>query len=101
MPNISAVTSQDLADRTEVLEETGTATTVAAEVSLEKESGWIDVTNTSATINLLVSLDGGTNYNTVFPKKTKTFRPARNTSVHVKTASSTATYEITYGVKPS
>lgn len=100
MPNISAVTSQDLADRTEVKEKTGTATTDAAEVTFDKESGWIDVTNTSASVNLLVSLDGGTKYNTVYPEKTKQFHPARNTSVHVKTGSSTAAYEITYGVKP-
>jgi len=72
---------------------TGTATTSAAAISLAKEGVAFYLFNSSTTKNLKYSIDGGSTYMSILPLG-EVDRPYISKTLHVKSNSGTAGYEI-------
>jgi len=74
----------------------GTATDTSASIAtFNTEATSIRLVNLSATVRLYYSTDGGTTWLTCFPLTT-IVRPGHFRSIHVKTTSGSAPYQIEY-----
>jgi len=82
-----------------------TATTTATIVfekhgRIDAEILAIKVTNFSSSINLLVSFDGGTNFVAILPLGTINIPTQGCHELQIRSASSTAVYDLSYAVRP-